>query len=297
MLSMLSQVYASVVPQGASALHNDEGGISSAENPLPSLPKPRERAVPANNPGTWVTPDDYPDMALMHNATGATGFRLFIDEKGAVYDCAITQSSGFDVLDEKVCSLLRERARFRPARNAKGQAARDSYASRIVWRLPESEPLPLASKTQKVTLQIDRVGAVLSCVREPVINTQPIGNDGCFENLPGMVALQMRGYGEEPVRLVDIEFTSVFDALSVDTIYMDRSGQETVLAAVWQIEISEAGTVTDCKMERQRGASAVLPNWCMGAYRMRFVPDPVPTGTASRRHGWVVLHLSRKTGP
>ncbi|HEY0315184.1 MAG TPA: hypothetical protein VGC28_02850, partial [Sphingomonas sp.] len=44
------------------------------EPPDPRTTLPRQ-AKPADNPGDWITPDDYPPSALRENVTGAVRFR------------------------------------------------------------------------------------------------------------------------------------------------------------------------------------------------------------------------------
>src|SRR3546814_985901 len=60
-----------------------------AAPPPPPPPPPKQAAKPASprgNPGTWVTPDDYPSRALREEREGTTGFKLAIDANGKVVD-------------------------------------------------------------------------------------------------------------------------------------------------------------------------------------------------------------------
>lgn len=95
------------------------------------------RASPAASPGAWFSDADYPAEALRNGWEGTTGFRLTIDPSGRVARCDISQSSGHAVLDEATCRLLIRHASFRPARDASGAPATDSYNGRVSWRMPD----------------------------------------------------------------------------------------------------------------------------------------------------------------
>jgi TonB family protein len=77
---------------------------------------------------------DYPTDALRRHEQGKVDFRLDIDAAGAVAGCTVTHSSGSASLDEATCRILRERARFRPARDADGKARTDRFEGHIIWR-------------------------------------------------------------------------------------------------------------------------------------------------------------------
>src|SRR3546814_3173248 len=79
-----------------------------AAPPPPPPPPPKQAAKPASprgNPGTWVTPDDYPSRALREEREGTTGFKLAIDANGKVVDCQITSSSGSPRSEEHTSEL------------------------------------------------------------------------------------------------------------------------------------------------------------------------------------------------
>lgn len=91
-----------------------------------------ERPIPTNSPGTWISTEDYPPAALDSRAQGAVGYTLTVDSAGKVTDCKIVSSSGSAALDDRTCSLLRDRARFNVAT---AEPAR-FYSSHIRWALP-----------------------------------------------------------------------------------------------------------------------------------------------------------------
>ncbi|GAA0740586.1 MULTISPECIES: energy transducer TonB [Sphingomonas] len=100
-------------------------------------PKP---PTPLTNPSSWITDDDYPPSAKRQRHEGTVEFRLKVGPGGVPIDCTVTQSSSFDELDERACSLLVRRARFWPARDAAGNAMAFTYTNRFTWRLGSAPP-------------------------------------------------------------------------------------------------------------------------------------------------------------
>jgi protein TonB len=111
-----------------------------APKPAPSVePGPRfdpVAAMPRGKPGNWVTSNDYPTRDIREGNEGMALFRLGIGADGRATSCEITRSSGHQGLDSATCALLRERARFDPARDGSGQRVSGSYSGRITWVIP-----------------------------------------------------------------------------------------------------------------------------------------------------------------
>ena len=86
---------------------------------------------------TLFSADDYPKEAKRHGWQGTVVADLAVSAEGQVTACNIVQTSGYAVLDAKTCNLLRKRARFIPAKDAKGQPTADVLRTpAIMWRLP-----------------------------------------------------------------------------------------------------------------------------------------------------------------
>ena len=96
---------------------------------------PAERARPHHNLGAYVRGGDYPADALAERRTGVVHFELSVDARGRVTGCRITRSSGTPSLDAQSCRIMRQRARFSPARDARGGRVADVYPSRLGWML------------------------------------------------------------------------------------------------------------------------------------------------------------------
>jgi TonB family protein len=95
------------------------------------------RAEPDGSPLKWINPNDYPAAALRAGQQGEVRFRLIVDTDGCVADCVINQTSGFKLLDDTTCALLRKRARFTPAIGADGKPVRVPWNSRFWWSIPD----------------------------------------------------------------------------------------------------------------------------------------------------------------
>jgi TonB family protein len=99
---------------------------------------PNMPASPQNDPGRWITSDDYPSSALRQELTGTTVFDIRVNRWGGLADCVILQSSGHVILDEEACRVINRRARFFPATDGQGKPIAGSYTSRIKWVIPDT---------------------------------------------------------------------------------------------------------------------------------------------------------------
>ena len=99
-------------------------------------------APPAPPPGPdlhdWIRPADYPPAALAARQEGAVELGWEVARDGRVVACRVIRGSGHDVLDDAVCPLLRERARYRTVGLGGRQDLR-RFSAVYRWRLP---PLP-----------------------------------------------------------------------------------------------------------------------------------------------------------
>jgi TonB family protein len=95
--------------------------------------RPFVRALTPRDQQKWVMLDDYPTEALDGRAFGRARFRLSVDASGRVTDCHILVTSGYWVLDEQTCIVLKRRARFLPALDGAGNPAPATYTSVFTW--------------------------------------------------------------------------------------------------------------------------------------------------------------------
>ena len=85
----------------------------------------------------WVHPDDYPPASLRAQEEGRVSVQLHVDANGMVSGCQVTNSSGHSLLDARTCTILTQRAHFRPARDASGQViAAITPVMSFRWQMP-----------------------------------------------------------------------------------------------------------------------------------------------------------------
>lgn len=103
-------------------------------------PEPTRTVKPARaraNLASYVSDEDYPNSAVRNEEQGTTRFRLGVGPDGRVSECSVIGSSGSSALDSATCRLMKQRARFTPARNSAGDPTSDSVTSAIRWVLPD----------------------------------------------------------------------------------------------------------------------------------------------------------------
>lgn len=85
--------------------------------------------------GGRITDGDYPDAAREARAQGTTQTEIAVDARGRGTGCRVTRSSGNALLDATTCRLALKRFRFRPARDAAGNAVPGSIFFDQKWEI------------------------------------------------------------------------------------------------------------------------------------------------------------------
>ena len=101
----------------------------------PDAPNPRLTRGPVGDLQNVFKPEDYPWPAVQSRLQGSATMEILIDERGAVADCSITETSGYATIDAQSCAIIQERAKFEPAIDTQGKPTRSSYSQRITWKL------------------------------------------------------------------------------------------------------------------------------------------------------------------
>jgi protein TonB len=96
---------------------------------------------------SYFSNDDYPASAVRHGEEGRVEFCLQVGRNGLVASCTILSSSGFADLDEAACRIARERVRFVPAHDARGNAVEDRVRGAVRWVLPHPAPIAALPRT------------------------------------------------------------------------------------------------------------------------------------------------------
>ena len=121
--------------------------LPGGRSPVVAAPAPRPVAVethatPRRALASYFGGDDYPAPALSRREEGITRFYLAVGANGRVTDCRVTAGSGSAALDDATCRILRSRARFTPARGARGEPVADLHFGGIAWRLAGADRQP-----------------------------------------------------------------------------------------------------------------------------------------------------------
>jgi protein TonB len=108
------------------------------EPPAPPVEKAKtvEPARAKANLASYVSDEDYPSTAIRNEEQGTTRFKLVVGPDGRVKECSVTSSSGSSALDSTTCKLMKQRAKFTPAKNNRGEPTGDIVASAVRWVLP-----------------------------------------------------------------------------------------------------------------------------------------------------------------
>lgn len=121
--------------QALQACHDDL--LKSWGVDVPAIRALKAPPRPIGSPGRWVTYDDYPSLEAARGIGGTTAFQLKIGTDGAIENCLILRSSNSKNLDDLSCKLMRERAKFKPGRDANDQPVISYYVNRIRWTIPQ----------------------------------------------------------------------------------------------------------------------------------------------------------------
>jgi TonB family protein len=77
----------------------------------------------------------YPADAIRAELEGRVEIKLRINKSGRVASCAVSRSSGHQILDDAACTQAKKHARFIPARDANGKTAEGYTSTSIVYDL------------------------------------------------------------------------------------------------------------------------------------------------------------------
>jgi periplasmic protein TonB len=119
--------------------------LAAAAPPAAEPPAPAVPARPLRPIRSLFRNGDYPYEALMFRAQGSAEFRAIVGVNGRVRDCRIVRSSWVRLFGRLTCSILRERARFEPARDAAGNPVEDVVTDTVWWGIashPDRVPPP-----------------------------------------------------------------------------------------------------------------------------------------------------------
>jgi len=128
---VLAQVTPPQLPPGSAVPYAPPAPSTEPIGGGPVVPT-RARA----NLASYISDADYPAAGHAQHMQGIISLRLTVGTDGRVTNCDILSSSGFPLLDQTTCTLLAARARFTPARDARGNPTTDVVSARIGWIEP-----------------------------------------------------------------------------------------------------------------------------------------------------------------
>jgi TonB family protein len=88
-------------------------------------------AASLKNPAAIIQRNDYP--TTVKDISGTSRFEMTVGADGKPISCSVTQSAGHPDLDNAACKAFLKRARFSPAKDAKGKATAGRYRGAINW--------------------------------------------------------------------------------------------------------------------------------------------------------------------
>jgi TonB family protein len=92
----------------------------------------------------------YPPAAKKRGEQGKVGFKIVVEPDGSLGSCEVTQSSGFQSLDNETCEIIVSYAKLNKIRNTDGRSVRATQVGYIDWRLPEGAKVASATPSGDV---------------------------------------------------------------------------------------------------------------------------------------------------
>jgi hypothetical protein len=118
-----------------------------------------------------ISSDDYPESSIRREEQGSVIANLIVGKDGLVKSCVPVGLPQFPTLEMTTCTLIHQRFRFNPARNAKNKPIVSSKAIRITWKLPKDIPdisivEPGMGRDVALRLVVSSQGQVIKCTRD-----------------------------------------------------------------------------------------------------------------------------------
>lgn len=231
--------------------------------PPPPAPPRIAKVLQPISPGSWVTNDDYPAEAIRQQQHGTTGFRLDVDEKGAVTKCTVTSSSGSQILDDATCTLLTARAKFGHAEDGQGHPIPAVYSNRFRWVLPEPDPKPMVSWTDTLRISIGSGGDVISCTPQHFGPVPEWVMPGC-DWLKSATRDELRNVRGSATGLVTLVLRSELRVSGVET--PAAPALSPAFKPIWgmnyRVEVQPDGHPAACYVDWGHGETAVPADKC-----------------------------------
>jgi hypothetical protein len=150
------------LPVQAQETQDRPNAVKARRAPSPiSVGVDYSRPRPIGLRSDWLSNADYPPESWRNGEEGDVNYYLAVDSAGMVTSCDV-EGSASAALKAETCRLMRERARFEPARDDKGKAIAATYAGYHVWSRREPD-FGSSSFTMKVGFTLDERGRSSNC--------------------------------------------------------------------------------------------------------------------------------------
>ena len=235
-----------------------------------------EPAVPPQRvPSALLSPDDYPEAAMLLGQEGSVEARLTVGTDGRPTACTIIRSSGSPALDAATCTAFKTRARFSPARDGLGRPTIGTWTQSVRWSI-EGNELPVAPWTIRLLVALDKNGEPTNCAIQAggalrkrdqfLIDCAELS--GAFTVPP---ELTRRYAGHQAVLVFDQQFVPQ----AVDTIDTpkDLTRFPLVSREVMRFDIDAGGRVGTCRRIRSEGDYKPSIDGCDAMRARRFKPS------------------------
>lgn len=235
-------------------------------------------------PEALLTAEDYPPGALDRGEQGTVWVDLHIDAEGRISRCDIKTSSGFPELDAKTCTVLTERAKFLPARNARGRAVPSEYIRSVVWRI-EDDATPSDPWTATAVTGLGGDGKPISC--QTMVEGDPSlwkEHPPCMQDVPASVLPA----GTRSLAVI-VQFRP---GLAPPAAL--HPGDSVIGRSVVALNIDATGTISSCETIEAVGKFESL-DYCTSLrgreFRPRAGPDGKPAPFAATMATTIIAHV------
>lgn len=262
------------------------GADADARRPRPRKAAPVVKGLqPLGNYRNWFSTKDYPQDAAIARQQGTTGFQLDVDPSGLPADCHILQSSGSKSLDDRTCTIMMSRARFRQVFDKKHQPIPGTFKHAMIWKLPVRKEERVVDRSFDARSIIDPSGNVVSCTLSGGGASKIASNGGsCGPFGSKDFFLGYMGDDYKKIRSTNVRMSIFFNSNApVDD--KTASFQKTLAKA--SIDISPAGDMTNCTSLLKMEALGKTLNLCD---LIRADPPRFPSAPAARK-GTISLDL------
>lgn len=269
-----------------------------AAGPAPTAPPRADGPTPPRLRSGSITNTDYPADAIRAGAQGSTRILLDVAPYGGVTNCRITQSSGSELLDITTCAIARQRFKFEPGRDARGERVASTFSQSVRWTLPEDEGAGASDFT--ALLPVFAAGEMrLALVQDSLGGRCAIETRG--EGFTGAEALicppQVRVEVDELMGVANAMLTVTTLTPAGETPVPRRPVRGSLVArVVSDLEVRADGHVANCRDVATTGPRAAgAPSFCQ-ATNMPF-PAFRPDAQGRIRSGRIEIEVYRLGAP